>query len=145
MYFEANRRKTSWLDMRSLFYPAPHAVRARIRRRAPRDVALSAVVMHELYDGAFKSQRVEKNTARVGGIRLPVVEFDREDARQDGEIRAHLAAKGTPMGPYDVLIAGQARARKLTLITRNTTAFTRVPGLKVEDWQGARPRVRNSS
>jgi tRNA(fMet)-specific endonuclease VapC len=116
----------------------------RIRRRAPRDVALSAVVVHELYYGAFKSQRVEKNAARVDGIRLPVLEFDREDARQAGEIRAHLASKGTPIGPYDVLIAGQARARNLTLITHNTTEFTRVPGLKVEDWQGAKPRVRTS-
>jgi tRNA(fMet)-specific endonuclease VapC len=114
----------------------------RVRRRAPRDVALSAVVMHELYYGAFKSQRVEKNAARVDGIRLPVLEFDREDARQAGEIRAHLASKGTPIAPYDVLIAGQARARKLTLITHNTTEFTRVPGLKVEDWQGARPKPR---
>jgi tRNA(fMet)-specific endonuclease VapC len=114
----------------------------RVRRRAPRDVALSAVVMHELYYGAFKSQRVEKNAARVDGIRFPVLEFDREDARQAGEIRAHLASKGTPIGPYDVLIAGQARARKLTLITHNTTEFTRVPGLKAEDWQGARPKPR---
>jgi predicted nucleic acid-binding protein len=45
--------------------------------------------------------------------------------------------EGTPIGPYDVLIAGQAKARKLTLVTHNTTEFQRVPGLKVEDWKGA--------
>ena len=109
----------------------------RIRRHAPRDIGLSAVVIHELFYGAFKSQRVEKNVARVDGLRFPVLEFDLEDARQAGEIRAHLASKGTPIGPYDVLIAGQAKARKLTLVTHNTTEFTRVPGLKVEDWKGA--------
>ena len=109
----------------------------RIRRYAPRDIGISAVVVHELYYGAFKSQRVDKNVARVSALQFPVLEFDQDDARQAGEIRAHLTSKGTPIGPYDVLIAGQAKARKLTLVTHNTTEFTRVPGLKVEDWKGA--------
>ena len=58
-----------------------------------------------------------------------------------GEIRAHLASKGTPIGPDDVLIAGRAKARKLTLVTHNATEFPRVPSLKVEDWKGATPPV----
>jgi tRNA(fMet)-specific endonuclease VapC len=78
----------------------------RIRRHAPRDVGVSAVVLHELYYGAFKSRRLEQNVARVDALLFPVVEFDQEDARQAGEIRALLASKGTPIGPYDVLIAG---------------------------------------
>jgi tRNA(fMet)-specific endonuclease VapC len=84
----------------------------------------------------------------VDGLRFPVVEFDHDDARHAGEIRAQLASKGTPIGPYDVLIAGQARARKLTLVTHNSAEFVRVPGLKVEDWKGAtssttaKPRAR---
>jgi hypothetical protein len=73
----------------------------------------------------------------VDALQFPVLEFDQEDARPAGEIRAHLPSKGMPIGPYDVLIAGQAKARKLTLVTHNTTEFTRVPGLKVEDWKGA--------
>ena len=109
----------------------------RIRRYAPRDIGVSVVVIHELYYGAFKSQRVEKNVARVDALQFPVVEFEQEDARQAGEIRADLASRGTPIGPYDVLIAGQAKARKLTLVTHNTTEFQRVSGLKVEDWKGA--------
>ena len=108
----------------------------RIRRYAPRAIGVSAVVIHELYYGGFKSRRVEKNVAHVDALQFPVVEFDQEDARQAGEIRAHLALKGTPIGPYDVLIAGQAKARKLTLVTHNTTEFQRVSGLKVEDWKG---------
>ena len=74
--------------------------------------------------------------ARVDALQFPVLEFDQEDARQAGEIRAHLASKGTPIGPYDVLIAGQAKARNLTLVTHNTTEFQRVEGLRVEDWSG---------
>ena len=113
----------------------------RIRRYAPRDIGVSAVVIHELYYGAFKSQRVEKNVARVDGLQFPVLEFDQEDARQAGEIRAQLASKGKPIGPYDVLVAGQAKARKLTLVTHDTTEFQRVPSLKVEDWKGAMPQA----
>ena len=109
----------------------------RVRRHAPRDFGVSAVVIHELYYGAFKSQRVEQNVARVDGLQFLVLEFDEEDTRQAGQIRAHLASKGTPIGPYDVLIAGQAKARELTLVTHNTTEFQRVPGLKLEDWKGS--------
>ena len=109
----------------------------RVRRYAPRDIGVSAIVIHELYYGAFKSQRVEKNVARVDALQFPVLEFDHEDARQAGEVRALLASKGTPIGPYDLLIAGQAKARKLTLVTHNTTEFQRVSGLRVEDWKGA--------
>lgn len=107
----------------------------RVRRHAPRDFGVSAVVMHELYYGAFKSQRVAQNVARVDALQFSVLEFDEEDARHAGQIRAHLASKGTLIGPYDVLIAGQAKARELTLVTHNTTEFQRVPGLKLEDWK----------
>jgi tRNA(fMet)-specific endonuclease VapC len=117
----------------------------RIRRYAPRDFGVSAVVLHELYYGAFKSQRVEKNVTRVDGLQFPVLEFDQEDARQAGEIRAHLASKGTPIGPYDVMIAGQAKARELTLVTNNTTEFTRVSGLKLEDWAGTTSPAASST
>jgi tRNA(fMet)-specific endonuclease VapC len=89
---------------------------------------------------------VEQNVARVDSLQFLVLEFDEEDARQAGQNRAHLASKGTPIGPYDVLIAGQAMARELTLITHNTSEFQRVPGLKVEDWKGpaARGQRRNN-
>jgi tRNA(fMet)-specific endonuclease VapC len=121
-------------------------IATRVRRHTPREFGVSAVVIHELYYGAFKSQRVEQNVARVDALQFSVLEFDEEDARQAGQIRAHLASKGTPIGPYDVLIAGQARARELTLVTHNTSEFQRVPGLKVEDWKGsaARRQRRNN-
>lgn len=109
----------------------------RVRRHAPRDFGVSAVVIHELYYGAFKSQRVDQNVARVDALQFSVLEFDEEDAREAGRIRAQLASKGTPIGPYDVLIAGQARVRDLTLVTHNTSEFQRVPGLQVEDWKGS--------
>lgn len=107
----------------------------RARREKPSDVAISAIVAHELFYGAFKSRRTTHNVALIDALQFAVLEFDREDARQAGEVRAFLAAKGTPIDPYDVLIAGQAMARNLTLVTHNTDEFGRVKGLRLEDWQ----------
>ncbi len=108
----------------------------RARREKPADIAISAIVAHELFYGAFKSRRAERNVALVDALRLAVIEFDKEDARQAGKIRALLASKGTPIGPYDVLITGQAMARNMVLVTGNTDEFERIPGLRLEDWRG---------
>jgi tRNA(fMet)-specific endonuclease VapC len=102
----------------------------------PQDFGISSIVVHELYFGAFKSTQIEANLSRIERLRLAIVEFDREDAREAGAIRASLSRPGTPIGPYDALIAGQAKARGLTLVTRNTREFARVDGLKVENWEG---------
>jgi len=107
----------------------------RARQETPQDIAISAVVAHELFYGAFKSRRVAQNVAVIDALQFATVEFDREDARQAGEVRAFLASQGTPIGPFDVLIAGQAVARRMILVTHNTAEFARVPGLRIEDWQ----------
>jgi tRNA(fMet)-specific endonuclease VapC len=107
---------------------------AAVRRHAPHDFGVSAIGVHELFFGAYKSPRQPQNLAALARLQFDVIEFDREDARQAGEIRAALAAMGGPIGPYDVLIAGQARARDLVLVTRNVGEFSRVNGLQVEDW-----------
>jgi tRNA(fMet)-specific endonuclease VapC len=106
----------------------------RTRREKPDDIAISALVAHELFYGAFRSQRAVENLALIDALQFAVLEFDREDARRAGEIRAFLVNKGTPIGSYDVLIAGQALARNMILVTHNTREFTRVPGLRIEDW-----------
>jgi tRNA(fMet)-specific endonuclease VapC len=114
----------------------------RARRHKPGDVGISAIVVHELYYGAFKSRRTARNVALIDALQFEVMDLDQEDAKQAGEIRALLAARGTPIGPYDVLIAGQARARKLILVTRNTAEFARVPDLRIEDWESERVKKR---
>jgi tRNA(fMet)-specific endonuclease VapC len=109
-------------------------VASRVRSHAPSDIGLSSISIHELYYGAFKSERKEHGVGVVDALLLDVLEFDREDGRHAGEIRATLAKQGRPIGPYDVLIAGQARARDLTLVTANVGEFRRVEGLRVENW-----------
>lgn len=112
------------------------ALLQRVEAAEPGSLAISSVVTQELYYGAYRSQKVAFNleTLRLLFADLAILDLDREDARVAGEIRADLARRGTPIGPYDVLIAGQARARNLTLITSNTGEFARVPGLQIQDW-----------
>jgi len=99
-------------------------------------IGLPSVVDYELYFGGQKSAKVQHNleTLRLLMADFPILDFDQNDAFVAGEIRAALAAKGTPIGPYDVLIAGQAKARGLTLVTNNVGEFNRVENLQVEDW-----------
>lgn len=106
----------------------------QLRAHLPADFGLPSIVAHELYYGAYKSQRAAANLARIEALQFEVVAFDAEDAQHAGDIRAQLAAAGTPIGPYDVLIAGQARARNLILVTHNVREFSRVAQLTVEDW-----------
>ena len=114
-------------------------LRRRVEASEPGTLSTSAIVAHELYFGAYRSRKIEFNleTLRLLFADLLVLDLDREDARTAGEIRAGLARQGTPIGPYDVLIAGQARARGLTLVTSNLSEFQRVPGLALEDWTQA--------
>jgi tRNA(fMet)-specific endonuclease VapC len=100
-------------------------------------VGIPAIVLYELWYGIKKSVRPEENIVRLSTfLALDVTPwpFDAEDAREAGEIRATLERSGTPIGPYDILIAAQARRRGALLVTANKREFARVPGLKTEDW-----------
>ncbi|CAN7420842.1 type II toxin-antitoxin system VapC family toxin [Caballeronia sp. LjRoot31] len=107
----------------------------RLRQHKPQDFAMPSIVAHEIYFGAYKSRHAADNLRRVEALQFEILDFDPEDARRAGEVRAQLASAGTPIGPYDVLIAGQALARSLTLVTHNMREFQRVSGLSVEDWE----------
>lgn len=100
-------------------------------------VIVSTVTVFELWYGVAKSARRAFNAQRVQTFlagALHVVTVEEDDAEAAGRVRAGLEGKGTPIGPFDVLIAGQALARKATLVTTNAAEFARVPGLTREDW-----------
>jgi len=118
----------------ALLRATPNGVKERVQSRSPKDVFVSTVVMFELYYGAYRSQRIKRNLELLENILLPKLEFDSTDANAAGQIRATLASDGTPIGPYDVLIAGQAYSRGITLVTGNRKEFARVLGLSIEDW-----------
>jgi tRNA(fMet)-specific endonuclease VapC len=103
-------------------------------------IGLSTIVLFELRYGIAKSARPQENAAILAAfLTLDVTPwpFEPEDAEEAGDIRAGLERAGAPIGPYDVLIAAQARRRSALLVTANTGEFTRVPGLRIEDWAAA--------
>lgn len=118
-------------------------VRRRFQRAVARDnvVLLSSIVAFELWYGVAKSQRKDSNRQRLEAFFAGPLEwtlFDEDDAQAAGTVRAELEAAGTPIGAYDVLLAGQARRRGAILVTSNTKEFVRVAGLKWEDWAVSR-------
>ena len=117
----------------------PSGVRGRLRRVVSRGgtIAVSAVVLYELWYGVARSERRRENAERLrvflsGGV--DVVPFEQEDAVAAGDLRAALETAGTPIGPYDLLIAAQALRSGATLVTPNVSEFARVRGLAWQDW-----------
>ncbi len=102
-----------------------------------RTLSISSIVLFELRYGAAKSARPERNAQRIVDFLsgpIEVLPFEPADADEAGDIRAALERAGTPIGPYDVLVAAQARRRDALLVTANQREFARVPRLKFEDW-----------
>jgi tRNA(fMet)-specific endonuclease VapC len=100
-------------------------------------VGIPTVVLYELWYGIKKSARAQENADALDDfLALDVTPwpFEPEDAEEAGDVRAALECLGTPIGPYDVLIAAQARRRGAILVTANKNEFARVPGLQTQDW-----------
>ncbi|MFO7962585.1 MAG: tRNA(fMet)-specific endonuclease VapC [Desulfobacterales bacterium] len=113
----------------------PPAVKRRFKQNHGR-MGISAVTLGELIFGAEHSQQVERNLADIEALaaRLEVLPFDEKAAYHFGRLRAVPYTSGNPIGPYDMMIAGHARACGLILVTNNVKEFERVPGLVIEDW-----------
>lgn len=108
----------------------------RLASLASSRLFLSSLVEAELLYGAERSRhgaqaRAALDIVTAGMEPLP---FDADDARAYGRIRAALERKGASIGPMDLLIAAQAVARDLVLVTDNLREFRRVPGLGCENW-----------
>ena len=123
----------------ALLKDEPAIFRKRLRRAVSRGaaIAVSSIVLYELWYGVARSARRRENAERLrvflsGGIEVSA--FDEEDAKAAGELRATLEGAGTPIGPYDLLIAAQALRTGATLVTANVAEFARVPGLQWQDW-----------
>jgi tRNA(fMet)-specific endonuclease VapC len=117
----------------------PAAVDARLRNEFGRGtrIIVPAIVLHELLFGIAKSTRRTDNRRLLDqflAAPIDTPDFDAADASDAADIRAWLQGRGTPIGPYDVLIAAQARRRGAILVTGNVREFRRVPGLAVENW-----------
>jgi tRNA(fMet)-specific endonuclease VapC len=126
----------------ALLTDRPPTVRRRLKRAKDASIGIPTVVLFELWYGVARSEHQRENAERLRVFlagNVDVVPFEEEDAAIAGELRAALEADGTPIGPYDLLIAAQSLRTGATLVTANVSEFQRVKGLSWQDWAGGRP------
>jgi tRNA(fMet)-specific endonuclease VapC len=120
----------------------PARVRDRLRRARSEgaSIAVSSVVLYELWYGVARSERRSENAERLRvflSADIGVLPFDEQDAKTAGDLRATLESAGRPIGPFDLLIAAQALRTGATMVTANVSEFRRVDGLSWQDWANA--------
>lgn len=105
-------------------------------RLSPDTVFISVITFHELYYGSLHSQNPPKKLAALRDFSrgLKILPLRSTSVKYTAAVRQDLAAKGTPIGPLDTLIAGHALEHELILVTGNIHEFSRVDGLKLENW-----------
>jgi tRNA(fMet)-specific endonuclease VapC len=109
---------------------------ARIHTKTPADLAISVMTEHEVLFGIASNPRLRLRTVTEGMLKLlPKLAVSSQEVSVAAQIRADLKRRGTPIDPYDLLIAATALANHMVMVTHNTREFSRVEGLVVEDWQ----------
>ena len=117
----------------------PPEVLEALRLHESAGLGLSSITVAELEFGVYKSGSARNHKALRQFLEpLEIADFDRAAAASYGRLRAHLEAAGTPIGPLDTQIAAHALALGLTLVSHNTREFSRVPGLRLDDWVARR-------
>lgn len=130
------------LDTNSLVYylNGLEPVVARFQSTARRDLAIPSIVAFELEYGTLRAPSLRRRVAADALLAtLHQVPFDHAAALEAARIRVKLEDRGLIIGPMDVLIAGTALSRGAILVTSNTREFSRVRGLRLEDW--TKPRA----
>jgi tRNA(fMet)-specific endonuclease VapC len=112
-------------------------VQERMRALSPKDCGVSVVSVYELFAGVERCRDPENERRKVGRFLEPLelAPFDVDAARHAAKVRWELEQRGQLIGPYDLMLAGQALALQVIFVTHNTSEFGRVPGLRWEDWQ----------
>jgi tRNA(fMet)-specific endonuclease VapC len=114
----------------------PEQVVRRMQQIQMDEIAISSITVFELVHGALKSQKVTQNLNQIKQLNqmITVLNLDPKAAEHAAKIRRELEVQGTPIGPFDILIAGQALSLDAILVTNNTREFSRIGGLKLENW-----------
>ena len=112
-------------------------IRRKLEQLTPNQIFVCSIVKAELFYGAMKSRHPSQTLLKqeVFLNQFVSLPFDDNAAKLFGIHRANLIRRGTPIGPYDVQIASIALTHQLTLVTHNTKEFSRIPELKIVDWE----------
>lgn len=104
--------------------------------KSPQNISVPAIVLYELEVGIAKSDSPKKRMKQLHEIMslINIIPFGEKEAKVSANIRATLEKRGTPIGPYDILIAGTALTHQAILVSRNTSEFERVDKLQIENW-----------
>jgi len=126
------------LDTNTLiyFFKGMGRVAHRLLNTPPKEIGIPAIVLFELEVGIAKSQSPAKRTTQLENLvaLVSILPFGSDEAKSAARIRVQLEQKGSPIGPFDILIAGTTLAHKAVLVTHNTNEFGRINGLMLEDW-----------
>jgi len=126
------------LDTNTLIYyfKGMGNVSQKLLSKSPQNIGVPAIVLYELEVGIAKSYSPKKRMKQLQEIisLINIIPFSEKEAKVSASIRAILEKKGTPIGPYDILIAGTALAHQAVLVSRNTSEFELVDKLQIENW-----------
>jgi tRNA(fMet)-specific endonuclease VapC len=126
------------LDTNTLIYyfRGEGNVAANLLQTPPKDIGIPSIVVYELQVGIGKSNSPQKRTQQLGTLlsAVNILPFGLEEAERAAHIRVTLEQAGTPIGPYDVLIAATTMAQGATLVTQNQGEFERISQLEIIDW-----------
>ena len=126
------------LDTNTLiyFFKGLGGVSKRVLALPPKQISIPSIVLYELEVGIARSTSPKKRRKQLEDFTslVKVLPFGTEEARSAASIRVNLEKKGRPIGPYDILIAAVAMTNQFILVTRNTAEFSRIKGLRLENW-----------
>lgn len=126
------------LDTNTLiyFFKGEGKVAETLLQHPPSEIGIPAIVLYELRVGIAKSSSPQKRTQQLAELTsvVKVLPFGPAEASASADVRAKLEKKGTPIGPYDILIAGTTLAHGATLVSRNSKEFKRIKELRIENW-----------
>lgn len=126
------------LDTNTLiyFFKGMGKVAGNLLDKSPKEIGIPSIVLFELEVGIAQSKAPRQRLKQLAEITsvVNVLDFTAKEARFAAAIRTDLERKGTPIGPFDILIGGTALAHQAILVTHNTKEFGRIGKLQIEDW-----------
>jgi tRNA(fMet)-specific endonuclease VapC len=126
------------LDTNTLiyFFKGMGIVHQTLLKTPPSEIGIPTIVLYEIEVGIAKSKSPQKRIQQLNSLTnlINIIPFGEKEAKAAAIIRTDLEKKGTPTGPYDILIAATALSHNYTLVTHNTKEFERISNLNLEDW-----------